>query len=161
MSTLYQIDDQIQQVISRGFAVDEETGELLATFDDLDALEVQYSDKMVACGLWIKNQEALAQAIREEEKKLAARRRVIETSVSRMKGYVMAHMDGKFVSPQVSLSKAKSSKVVITDPEQVPDEYKVVETVVREDKRAIGKALRSGSDVPGACLETSMNLQVK
>lgn len=161
MSTLYQIDDQIEQVIARGFAVDEETGELLATFDDLDALEVQYSEKMVACGLWIKNQEALAQAIREEEKKLAARRKVIESSVSRMKGYVMAHMDGKFVSPQVSLSKAKSSRVVITDPEQVPDEYKTVETVVREDKRAIGKALRSGSDVPGACLETSMNLQVK
>lgn len=162
MSTLYQIDRAIEQLIDTGFVFDEETGEIIADFSKLEEYEMAYSDKLRACGLWIKNKAALARAIREEEKALAKRRRALEAAVERMKAYVMDYVGSDGAEyPDVSLRTRRTSRVVVTDSDRVPPEYERVETTVTVDKAKVGKALRSGETVPGCTLVEGYSLQVK
>ena len=162
LTTLYQIDKAIAQIIETGFAFDEETGEVLADFSDLDALQVSYEKKLTACGMWVKNKKALVDAIKSEEKALRARRNVLERSIDRMDEYVKNHLpEGGYESPEVRLSTRKSSKVIIDDPEAIPEQYQKYETIVSIDKKGIAQAIRAGSEIPGAHLEVSENLQVK
>ena len=89
MATLYEIDRAIEQVIETGFSWDEETGEVLFEEGDLEQLQVAFNEKLEACGIWMKNQKSLADAIRAEEKALYDRRKAIEKRLERMNGYVL------------------------------------------------------------------------
>lgn len=61
--TLYQLDRLVSDVIENGFSVDAETGEVLADFYDLDALIADLDTKLESCGKWMKNREALIEAM--------------------------------------------------------------------------------------------------
>ena len=76
--TLYQLDEAIDAVISGGFVVDEETGEVLFDCENLDALREQRNAKLEAVALYIKNLDAEAAAIRAEVAALAARQKAAE-----------------------------------------------------------------------------------
>jgi hypothetical protein len=72
----------------------ETDGEETPAIADLFAqLEGQVADKVEHTALWIREQEATAKAIREEEQRLAARRRAIENAVERTKSYLQAQME--------------------------------------------------------------------
>ena len=43
---LYEIQKQIQQILDVGFAIDEETGEVLADASELDALKIAEEEKL-------------------------------------------------------------------------------------------------------------------
>lgn len=160
--SLYEIDRRIEQILDLSFSVDDETGELLATVDDLDALAVSKHDKLEACGCWIKSQQALVDAIKEEQRNLMARRKHAEAAIERMKVYVADHMDSKtFETPKVRMQKRRSTKVDVYDPDSVPDEYQKVEVSVTFDKRKMAKDMKGGVGVPGAALETSDTLSIK
>lgn len=161
MASLYAIDRTIEDVIERGFSVDEETGELIASFDDLEQLEAAYGDKLEACGVWVKNQQALADAMKSEEDNLRKRRKMVENAVERMKSYMLGSMHGKFVSPKVQIAPRKSSRVVIDDPDAVPTEFEKVTTTYTVDKTAVRKALKEGEEVPGCRIEERLTLSVK
>ena len=59
------------------------------------------------------------------------------------------------------LSYRKSEAVVFTDEEAIPAEYKKEKTTISVDKTEIKKALKSGTEVPGAMIEVRQNLQIK
>lgn len=165
MATLYELDKAIEQVIEHGFSWDEETGEVLFEESDLESLQVALSDKLEACGIWIKNQKALADAIKAEEKALSDRRKSIEKRLERMNGYVLRCLlktEKKSVeTPMVSLKTRKSTRTIIDDESEVPEEFTEQVVTVKVNKAEIGKALKAGREVSGAHLETSQNLQVK
>lgn len=164
MATLYELDRTVSQIIETGFAFDEETGEVLFDYSDLEELQLALADKLESCGLWIKNQSAMAKAIREEEKELAERRRRIESKLERMDDYVRATLSkvgGKFETPKVKLTTRKSTRTVIVDESSVPDDFKTEVVTTKFDKTKISKAIKAGQQVPGAMLVESENLQVK
>lgn len=165
MATLHNIDDALRDCIEQGFSVDPETGEVLWTRADLDRLEQAFSEKLEGCALWVKEQRALAKAIREEERALAARRKAIENRLDYMDGYILDALrsvdGGKFETPRAALSIRKSTRAVVDVPEVLPEGYRAIVTEVKPDKAAIAKALRRGEDVPGAHLETALNLRLK
>lgn len=125
MATLYEINKSIEQVLETGFAFDEETGEIYFTEDDLESLQLDLRTKLENCGLWIKNQNALANSIREEEKKLADRRRAIEKRTERLKtymAYVMSQNDMKASeTPTVALKATTSKRVYVWNDEACED----------------------------------------
>ena len=165
MATLYEIDRAIEQVIEHGFSWDDETGEVLFDESDLERLQVALSDKLEACGIWIKNQKALADAIKAEEKALSDRRKSIEKRLERMDGYVLSCLlktpKQSVETPMVSLKTRKSTRTIIDDEAEVPEEFTEQVVTVKVNKAEIGKALKAGREVSGAHLETSQNLQVK
>lgn len=165
MATLYEIDRAIEQVIEHGFSWDEETGEVLFEESDLDSLQVALNEKLEACGIWMKNQKALADAIKAEEKALSDRRKSIEKRMERMDGYVLRCLlktpKQSVETPMVSLKTRKSTRTIIDDESEVPEEFIEQVVTVKVNKAEIGKALKAGREVSGAHLETSRNLQVK
>ena len=164
MASLYEIDWRLWDVIQRGYSLDDETGEF---WDDsaFEALEMDRRAKLEGCALFIKNMESDALAIKEEEKHLAERRRVMENRAERMRAYVANSMltfgDKNFETARVALSFRKSETIQIVDEALLPAEFVQVVETVKADKTALKKALKAGQDVPGAALEVRHNLQIK
>jgi hypothetical protein len=129
--------------------------------DRLDEIGQCYQDKMENCGIIVKNYLVEAEAIRNEEKALAARRRSLEGRAEWLKKYMSDNMDmGEvFETARVKVSFRKSDAVEIINVADVPDDCCVV---TREpSKSAIKAILKSGHEVPGARLVEKWNLQVK
>ena len=161
---LYEIDDHIRAVIETGYSVDAETGEVLFDATDLDALEAAKADKLEACALVLKEQRALAQALKDEERRIAERRKAAERRAERLQGYVLAHMadvGGGLETPRVKLSTRRSSAVVVDCQGCVPAEFVEFATVEKVGKAAIARAIKAGREVKGAHLEERVNLAVK
>ena len=76
--TLYEIDHAISEAFER--AIDPETGELIneEAWAQLEALQMDREQKLENVALWVKDLNAEAAAIREEEKNLAKRRQSAE-----------------------------------------------------------------------------------
>lgn len=165
MATLYELSDAIRQVIDRGFALDEETGEI--TFDEtnLDELRLMFRDKAEACALYVKDQRALAKAIRDEEISLAERRRSAERRADRVERYLLSHIDElpdrRLETPRVALSTRRSTAVEVYNDGMVPDEYMTYKTTKTVNRDAIRKALKAGEIVPGCQLEERTNVIIK
>lgn len=165
MATLYELSDAIRQVIDRGFALDEETGEI--TFDEtnLDELRLMFREKAEACALYVKDQRALAKAIRDEERSLAERRRSAERRADRVERYLLSHIDElpdrRLETPRVALSTRRSTAVEVYNDGMVPDEYMAYKTTKTVNRDAIRKALKAGEIVPGCQLEERTNVIIK
>lgn len=159
--TLYEIDAAIMA------CVDAETGEIV-DFDQLDKLTMAREEKLENIALYIKALEAEAAAIREEEKSLAARRKVKENKAVRLREYLATALGGQpFETARVALSFRSSQALKVTDPVALLDylednyddclSYKA--PTVRLD--AVKLLIKRGVVVPGAEIETRNNLQMK
>lgn len=159
--TLWEINNAIMA------CVDAETGEIV-DFDQLDKLTMAREEKLENIALYIKALEAEAAAIREEEKTLAARRKVKENKAVRLREYLANALGGQpFETARVALSFRSSQALKVTDPVALLDylednyddclSYKA--PTVRLD--AVKLLIKRGVVVPGAEIETRNNLQMK
>lgn len=163
--TLYEIDQAINDVIGRGFNVDEETGEVFFTADDLEELDAMRSEKLDGITCYIKSLEADAKALKDEEQALAARRKQKEKKAESLRNYVLSSMlksgEKKLETIHGVYSTRKSTRCIIANESIVPDAYKTFETILKVDKKAITAAIKRGEEVPGADLATFESLQLK
>lgn len=147
-------------VVNNGMHIDEETGEILFEMQDHEQLEIERTQKIENVALWIKNLNAEAVAIREEEKHLAERRKAKEQKAENLTKYVQYALQGeKLETSKVAITYRKSVAVEIIDKELVPQEFIKVETSV--DKTAIKKAIAGGNEVAGAQLVEKQNMSIK
>ena len=160
--SLYEIDRQILAL------VDPETGEITdgAAFDQL---QMAREDKLEGIACYIKNTVAEAAAIKAEENVLAARRKVLENRVERLKTYLSDALGGEtFQTARVSVTFRRSSRVEVAEPALAIAwaqsngynglvKYKAPE-IGKDD---LGKLLRSGMDIPGVELVESLSMGVK
>ncbi len=159
--TLYEIDAQLEGLLEQ---VDPETGELLCDLEQLEALSLERDRKLENLALYVKNQDAEAKAIREEEKALADRRRGLERKAERAKDFLARMLAGeKFTTPKVAVSWRKSEAVEIgmsffsADANERFLRYKEPDP----DKAAIKAALKAGEKITGAELVTNLNMTIK
>lgn len=161
--TLYEIDKAI--LIAAEIALDPDTGEIndeamMATLDQL-RMEREKKCENIAC--WIKDLAADANAIREEEKALADRRRSIENKAEHLKGYLRYALQGeKLSTARCSVSYRRSTQVDV-DLEAL--EY-IRDDLLRfrepePDKKAIKAALESGEEIPGCKLVENISMIIK
>lgn len=156
--TLFEIDKAIQDF---EFEIDEETGEILNP-NALEELEMAREQKIENVGLWIKNLEAEATAVENQEKIFADRKKRIRKKIDGLKGYLGYALDGqKFKTDKIEMSFRKSESVHITDEYLIPDDYKIFTVVKKPDKRIIKEALKKGKDIMGVELVESRNIQIK
>lgn len=159
--TLWEINNAIMA------CVDAETGEIV-DFDQLDKLTMAREEKLENIALYIKALEAEAAAIREEEKSLAARRKVKENKVERLREYLARALDGQpFETARVALSFRSSQAVKVTDTVALLDFLEAnFDDCIKYNPPAVNLTgvkllIRRGVDVPGAEIETRNNLQMK
>lgn len=161
--TLYEIDKAIQEALEG--AVDPESGEiideeLLAAYDQL---RMDRDQKIENIGLYIKNLEADAAAIKAEAKNLTARAKAAENKAEHLRNYMQFCLNGqKFQSPRLSVSFRRSQKVEVDQNRlfEIPDDYlRYKEPEV--DKKRVSEALKAGEDIPGCTLVDSVSMIIK
>ena len=108
---LYEINAALEALLEQ---VDPETGELTCDMESLEALTLARDEKLEGLALYCKNCDAEAKAIREEEKTLAERRRVLENKAARAKTFLEEQLAGeKFQTATVAVSYLTSKAVVL------------------------------------------------
>ena len=158
---IYEIDRAIME------CVDSETGEII-DLEKLAELQLERDAKIEGVACWIKNLTANAMNIREEEKKLADRRKALENKVERLKAYLTDALGGnKFETAKCSLSFRSSASVAVDDEDALLDwltkNYRddCIKYSASVDKKAVGEILKNGVKVSGAHIEFKDNLQIK
>ena len=171
---LYEIDAALVEALEKGYYEEfiNEDGE----FDEegftayLNELKMAQDAKLENLACFIKNIEAEAKAIKDEEAALAARRKAKELKAQRLKDYLQGFMQFKelnsFESARCKVSFRRSTKLVLDDEAKVwawatvHDDYlRYKEPELRKD--AITKALKSGEKIEGCRLAETRNLQLK
>lgn len=151
--TLYEIDSAIMG------CMDEETGEIIE--GAMEELELDNIQKAENIALSIKNDAAMAKALKEEIDKLTQRLRTCNNGIDSKKKYLPYLLgDKKLKTARVSVSYRNSESVTIDDLGSLAEEYiRIPEP--QADKTAIKKAIKAGKEVAGAHIETSKSVIVR
>lgn len=162
MSSLFEIRSNIEKVINNGFIVDEETGEIIFDEENLEILFRNLTDKVEGCAQVIKQYEAFASSIRDEEKKLAERRRAYENRAERLKQYILDNItENAIETPRCRVTTRNNQRVEVIDEDALPVEYIREKTTREVDKNAIKADIKAGKSVPGATLVITKSLLIK
>ena len=125
--------------------------------------------KIENTALYVKNLEAEAKAIKEEEARLSERRKSMENKAKRLREYIGFALDGeKFETARCSISYRKATALEVDDITSAaewldcnghPD--MVVYSSPSIDKRAVTALIKGGTQVPGVELVERQSLQLR
>lgn len=153
--TLYEINEAILGCI------DMETGEII-DIEKLNALQMERREKIESVALWIKELDAEADAIKNEEDKLKRRREVLQNKEKSLKHWLSGALNGqKFETSKCALSFRKSIAVDVNEEVFFASGSKLISYKPMYCKADIKDILKSGCDVPGCVLVENINLQIK
>lgn len=117
---------------------------------------------------YIKNIELTIEAIKEEEKRIADNRKVLENKMGRFKEYVKECMERngitKIETSLGTLSIAKSPiSIEIVKEEEIPKEFKQEVITVKIDKTKIKNNFKETGEIPNGVkvVTTNTNLRIK
>jgi len=163
---LYSINKTLSALIEadNDTVINSETGEVHDRGYALELREAAIA-QTESYGLWIKNQNALIEALRNEEKAFAERRRFLETRLERNENFLAEILKeihgGKFESANVKMGFRKSESVDIVDPKLLSTRFVELKIQEMPNKSAIKEALKAGEKVEGAVLVERQHLQIK
>jgi uncharacterized protein YlxW (UPF0749 family) len=128
-------------------------------------LEEAIEDKAENVAKLIKCLDSDCKAIKEEEQRLADRRKALENKISSIKEYLQNQMEvaglNKVKRPTITISiQANPPSVEVMDESLIPSTYMVPQPS-KIDKRAILTALKEGEFIPGASIKQSMGVRIK
>ena len=163
MRALYEIDQEILD------CVDMETGEILDS-EKLDALQMERERKLEGVALWVKDLSAEAEAVKAEADKLTARKRALDNKITGLKMWLLMALDGqKLKTPRCNVYQTHNQRVAVADEKKLieflqtleePEKFlRFQEPELRKDE--IKKALKDGTIIPGAELETTESVVIK
>jgi hypothetical protein len=158
---LYEIDKAYVEALE--MAINSETGEVDEYL--MESLQCEYQKKIDNTVCYIKNVEALNEAIDKEIKSLLERKRINNNKVDSLKKYIGTSLRArgydKYETAKNKLSFRRSTSVVVYDLDKLPDDYIKPKVELVPQKDLIKKAFQNGEIIPGAYLEEKENLQVK
>lgn len=170
----YEINKGLDEILTRFIfldddqVVDADTGEILADTEadvimaELENLQMAKEEKRENIACWIKGMDAEVAAIKEEEKRLALRRKMLENKRERIFNFLFMELNGdKVSSPRVKVSYRKTTSVEVTNMDELPDEYRRVKITEEADKTAIKEAFKAGVPVVGAKLVERLSMSIK
>lgn len=157
--TLYELSDRYQRLLEMADEVDPETFE-----HTLEALEGSIEHKAENIAKVIRSMEAEAKALRDEEKRLADRRRARENKIQWLKEYLQENMEAtgiKRVDGDVlSVRLQKNNPAVnITDEAVIPKDF-FIEQEPKIDKKRLLQALKDGQTIAGVTLVQKRSLRI-
>ncbi len=162
--SLYEINQNYAELFDK-FEEGEVTPEELQETGNMLAIELQNKSRNIIG--YEKSIELAISTYKDEEKRLAERRKVLENKLDRYKEYVKKNMEQmglqKIETPLgvLSISKVRASVEVI-DESMISNEYKTQTVVQTIDKNAIREAIRKGINVQGVKLiDDKTTLKIK
>lgn len=163
--SLYELAADYRRIVERLESTQDDEQAIADTLEG-EAYPLQVKAQGVA--YYVKNSEAMAEALKKAEAEMAARRKRFEKAAERGKQYihdcmVMAGMT-KIECEHFALTiKKNPPSVDVFEPELVPIEFTTLPPPPEAvpNKKAIAEALKDGQDVPGARLVHSTRVEVK
>ena len=141
--TLYELNHEMEEKLTA--CIDPETGEVDENaIADLNALQMDFEEKVENYMMAYKNKMALVNALDEEEKSLEARKKSAKNAAEWLKSQLDTDQFAKWA---IENHHADFVKVV-------PEQYK-------PDKKEIGKYMKKGGECPFAEIKTKRNMQIK
>ncbi|MGZ8954494.1 MAG: siphovirus Gp157 family protein [Methylovulum sp.] len=133
--------------------------------DTMEGLSGDLEAKSLNVAAYFLNLDAQAQAMKDAEAKMAARRKAIENKSARLREYLKSNMIAcgitKIDSPEFSLRvQPTAGSVVIDDELLLPEGFIEIVESTKIDKAAIKAALKAGP-VPGARIAPGYALVIK
>lgn len=162
--SLYEINQSYAELFDK-FEEGEVTPEELQETGNMLAIELQNKSRNIIG--YEKSIELAISTYKDEEKRLAERRKVLENKLNRYKEYVKNNMEQmglqKIETPLGVLSICKTpASVEIIDESMIPSEYKTQKIVESVDKKAIKEAIQNGENIQGVKLvEDKTSLRIK
>lgn len=159
---LYEINAELDALLEQ---VDPETGELTCDLEALEGLMIAREEKLEGLALAVKNYDAEAKMIREEEKALAERRKRLENKAARAEAFLGEQLHGeKFQTSRVAVSY-RTSKSVYLHPEfmgwAMQQERFLRYKDPEPDKTAIANAIKAGEKLDYAEIIENRTMQIK
>jgi len=160
MPSLYELTSNYRQLMEFAGEMDAEVFE-----DTLAAITDGIEIKAENIAYVVRNMEADAAVIKEEEQRLADRRKAMENRVKNLKQYLLEQLDAagikKVQAAKITVSIANNApSVVVSDESTLPEQY-LVPQPPKVDKKAIGVALKAGEEVPGCSLVAGKSVRIK
>lgn len=157
---LYELNNQYKHVQEMADELDQQT-----LLDTLDSIQATIEDKVENTAKLIRSWEAEVAAIREEEKRLAERRKSVENRITSLKMYLQIQMEvagiDKVKRPTLTVSiRNNPPSVHVLDESILPSDYMIPQPP-KVSKADIAKALKNGEFVPGAELVQTKGLSIK
>jgi len=147
---LYEIESRIQEVIEKGFSVDEETGEFFES-QDLEALEVTKAEKCLNVGKFVKNLIGELSMVENERKSLQAREKALKNKIDSLKNYLEFYAyDQNFTDGAVKIKFTKQADELLIkkDLSEIPDLFIRTKPEVKEvNKVELKQFLKLGNSV--------------
>lgn len=165
--SLYEIDSQIKGIIDRIYDSELfEDGEITeADFEELTQLKEDRTKKLENIGLYIKNLDAEAAAIKAEEENLYKRRKRAENKAEGLRKLLINSLvengEKEFDTPRIRAKIRTSKKTDIIDLDSIPEEFIEVKTTRQPDKKAIKEAIESGREVDGAQIVINNTVRIE
>ncbi len=133
--------------------------------EELTILLQQKSQNIIG---YARNTELMINAMKEEEKRLADKRKTIENKLTRFKEYVKECMDKngitKIDTELGSLTIAKNpASIEIVNEDEIPEEYKTEVVTVKIDKTKIKNNFKETGEIPNGVniLTNNTSLRIK
>lgn len=145
--------------------VESEEVDLEVLESTLLSLEEAFETKAEGIAAMMKNLDAEAEAIKQEEQRLSARRRVVESKQKWLKSYLENEMERtgitKVKTPRFTLSlQLNPPAVEILDPSAIPAEY-MLYPEPQPNKKAILEAFKNKELVSGVRLVQKRGIRVR
>lgn len=157
---LVTLDQDLSDILEREDLRQDQKDELAnQLFDMYLTAEESVKDKILGVCAYIKEQEALSKARKEEARRITELAKYSTNKAERMRAYVTKHMERlemrKVEGPNSSVSLRKLPDVmeIHCDPEELPEPYKKVQ--VSANKTAIKNAIKQGYDLDFVSIEPS------
>lgn len=168
--TIYEIDRAIADLIAQ--SIDPETGEINLDDSALDALQMERNTKIENLALYIKNEQALSDALKAEAEALTKRKNTVDNRIDRLKAFlVQVCEDKKFQTPKVVCRFTDSTRTEINPlfknefiswcVEHRPELAPVKPAEFQPDKKKIKEAVLAGDKIPYVELIESRSVTVK
>lgn len=136
--------------------------------DTLEGLAGALEVKATNIAMFARNIEATAEAIKQAESTMSARRKALENRAQHIRDYLKANMERtgitKIESPYFKIAIRNNPPAVVIDAQsQIPEGFMRLPEPppLVPNKKLIADAIKSGIDVPGAHLEHGTRLEIK
>lgn len=159
MPSLYDLKNDYLRLLELEEEVDSE-----AFQDALDNLTDEINTKAENIAAVLKQMEADAKMLKDEEARLKSRRIAIENNHKRLKEYLKNELEvmdiEKVKTPKFTITVRNNPvKVVIKDEDLIPVDYKIPKYSI--DKKTLKEALLNGEEIKGVELIQEKGVQIR
>jgi hypothetical protein len=157
---LYELSNAYKQVMDLL-----EEGETESLRDTLESIQEPLEDKAENIAKLVQSSLAECEVIKLEEKRLADRRRALETKVTGLKQYLFEQLEyaglSKVKRPTITVSiQNNPPSCEIADESLIPSDY-LIPQAPKVDKKSIMAYLKEGNLLPGVTLKQGRGLRIR